>query len=164
MSTTNLNKPKPKIAAPFTKGDVRASNGGKAKKKNRIGRESAIATCRRMNFDCMEQLILIAQRNEHALGWNEGEITAAASLSATKEVMSYIMVKKQNVAIVEGGGSTGGGVEVRITAPVNNQESRTIILDDSKNTSIELPIISQEDLDSINDGIIDAEFIEVDHG
>jgi hypothetical protein len=161
MSTTNLKKPQ--IAAPFSGvGDPRSAMGGKAKKRNRIGRESALATCRRMNFDCIEQLILIAQRNEHALGWKEGEITAAASLSATKEVATYIMVKKQNVAIVEGGGSSGGGVEVRITAPVNTTQGTQIQLEDGKGTVIEIPPLTQDNLDSINDGIIEEDFIDME--
>lgn len=151
-----------KIAAPFTPGDPRAARGGKAKKKNRIGRESAMATCRRMNFDGVEQLILIAQGNTHALEMEEGSISPSLRLNATKEVLSYVMVKKQNVAIIEGGGSEGAAVTLSVQAPVNTNQSTQIKLEDARGSVIDMPALTQDDLDSINDGVIDEDLIEVD--
>lgn len=154
-----------KQAPAFYPGDPRAARGGKAKKQNRIGRESALATCRRMNFDGFEDLILFAQGNTEALNMNPGEITGSMRLGAVREALTYVMTKKQVVTIApDSGGEEQAGVQVMVVAPNNFKSVPTIALDDEAGTIIEMDL-SQRDLDNIkeyDDGVLSDELFSED--
>lgn len=153
-----------KQAPAFTIGDPRSALGGKAKKKNRIGRESALATMRRMNFDGLETLILFAQGNEEALNMTSGSITGPMRLNATKETLTYVMTKKQVVTVAPdvGGNDEQGAMQILVVAPNNTKTPSVLELDDKDGTLIQLDI-SKQDLilsQEYDDGILSDELLE----
>lgn len=155
-----------KRAPAFVVGDPRASRGGKALKKKRIGRESALATCRRMNFDGLENLILFAQGNEEALNMAPGSITGSMRLNATKETLTYIMTKKQVVTVAPdvGNGAEQGAMQIMVVAPNNTKAPSVLELDDKDGTVIPLDL-SAEDLalsQEYDDGVLSDDLLSED--
>jgi len=158
-------------APAFFSGDPRASKGGKAKKKNRIGRETALATCRRMNFDGFESLILFAQGNTEALDMEPGEITGSMRLNAVKETLTYVMTKKQEVTLAPDSGTEGGGaMQIMVVAPNNSATASVLELDDKNNSTITMDMseIDMAEVARYDDGILsegiseELEYIDID--
>lgn len=161
MTKPTSGKGSGKRAPLFTINDPRSALGGKAKKRNRIGRESALATCRRMNFDPLESLILFAQGNEEHLNMAPGSITGAMRLGAIKETLTYTMTKKQVVTLAPDTGSSDGegAMQIMVVVPNNSKTPSVLELDNEGQSTItlDLPPLTQEDVDfaqEYDDGIL----------
>ena len=158
-----------KQAPLFFSGDPRSALGGKARKRKRIGRESALATCRRMNFDGFEDLILFAQGNTEALHMEPGSITGQMRLGAVKEALTYVMTKKQIVTVApDTGGDGAQGVQVMVVAPNSHKTVPTIELMSGDVITMDLSEKELDDIRGYDDGILsddllsEAGYIDID--